>query len=118
MLPKTVIGANLGTPRFQRAVSAGGALGINGPSNRDCTLEARRALGAPPNLCAGFNMRPNTYGSPNRRNFGFAEPYLALAYQISTLSITLSRPRRSITRVLPPALILFLIAISSSPPLP
>jgi hypothetical protein len=44
--------------------------------------------------------------------------YLALAYQISTLSITLSRPRRSITRVLPPALILFLIAISSSAPLP
>jgi hypothetical protein len=53
-------------------------------------------------------MRLNTYGSPKRRSFGFAESYFALAYQTSTLSTTLSRPRRSITRVLPPGLILFL----------
>jgi hypothetical protein len=32
----------VGTRRFQRAVSAGGALGNNGRSNRDCALEATR----------------------------------------------------------------------------
>jgi hypothetical protein len=32
----------MGTHRFQRAVSAGGALGINGPPYQDCTLEAMR----------------------------------------------------------------------------
>jgi hypothetical protein len=65
-----------------------------------------------------FSLEERVYRSPNSRSFGFAESHFALAYQISTLSITLSRPRRSITRVLPPALILFLIAICSSPPLP
>jgi len=44
----------LGTHRFQRAVSPEGALGSNGPSNRDCTLEAMRTQGAPPDLCTGF----------------------------------------------------------------
>jgi len=39
-------GCALGTHRFQRAVSARGALGNNGPSNRDCTLEAMRTQGA------------------------------------------------------------------------
>jgi hypothetical protein len=42
-----VIRASLGTHRFQRAVSAGGALGNNGPSKPDCTLEAMRTQGAP-----------------------------------------------------------------------
>src|SRR6266542_4510314 len=36
----------LGTHRFQRAVSAGGALGSDRPSNQDCTLEAMRTQGA------------------------------------------------------------------------
>jgi hypothetical protein len=35
-------GGALGTHRFQRAVSAGGASGNNGPSDRDRTLEAMR----------------------------------------------------------------------------
>jgi hypothetical protein len=39
---KALIGVNLGTHRFQRAVSARGASGNNGPSIRDYTLEAMR----------------------------------------------------------------------------
>jgi uncharacterized protein (DUF433 family) len=37
-----ISGGFLGTHRFQRAVSAGGALGNDGQSIRDCTLEAMR----------------------------------------------------------------------------
>jgi hypothetical protein len=43
---KALIGVYLGTHRFQRAVSAGGLSGNNGPSIRDCTLEAMRTQGA------------------------------------------------------------------------
>jgi hypothetical protein len=39
---KALIGASLGTHRFQRAVSAEGASRNNVPPNRDCTLEAMR----------------------------------------------------------------------------
>jgi hypothetical protein len=43
---KALIGVNLGTRRFQRAVSARGASGNNGSSIRDCALEAARTQGA------------------------------------------------------------------------
>jgi|SRR5262245_4833660 len=51
-LQSILCGGALGTHRFQRAVSAGGAFGNNGPSSRDCTLEAMRTQGAPPDSCA------------------------------------------------------------------
>src|SRR5262245_65356735 len=51
-LQSILCGGALGTHRFQWAAQAGGALGNNGPSSRDCTLEAMRTQGAPPDSCA------------------------------------------------------------------
>jgi hypothetical protein len=50
----TLTGEDLGTHRFQRAVSAGGALRSSGPSNRDCTLEAMRTQGPPDSATRAF----------------------------------------------------------------
>jgi hypothetical protein len=58
-----VIGANPGTHRFQRAVSAGGALGSNGPSNRNYTLEAMRTQGSLPDLSTCFELDANYFVS-------------------------------------------------------
>jgi hypothetical protein len=53
MAINTLIGANLGTHRFQRAGVAGGELKSNWATCLDRTLEAMRTQ-ASPDLCAGF----------------------------------------------------------------
>jgi hypothetical protein len=60
-----MIDANMGTRRFQRAVSSGVALGSNEPSNRDCALEAMRTYGAPPDLFTGFIYFPGPLRLPD-----------------------------------------------------
>jgi hypothetical protein len=48
-----LIGENLGTHRFQRAVLVGGVFENQCAASKDCTLEAMRTQ-ASPDLCAGF----------------------------------------------------------------